>query len=133
VKAPLPLPADASVVGVGIDVVGVARMRTALTRTPGLATRVFSSRERDAADAHADTATRLASSFAVKEAVVKSLGVGLSDVTMREIELLDDERGSGLVVGGRVGVIAGARGVVSWVHRVDETAGRVVAVVVARG
>ena len=30
-------------------------------------------------------------SFAVKEAVVKSLGIGISDVTLRDIELLDGE------------------------------------------
>ena len=128
----LPLPPEATVVGVGIDVVGVARMRTALARTPGLAARVFSTREQRAAETHHDPAARLASSFAVKEAVVKSLGLGISDVTLRDIELLDGEGGAELVVGGPAGSVAAARGVVGWSHRVDASDRRVVAVVVPR-
>ncbi len=130
--ATLPLPPEATVVGVGIDVVGVARLRAALARTPGLAARVFSTRERRAADALDDSAARLACSFAVKEAVVKSLGLGISDVTLRDIELLDAEGGSELVVGGPAGAVAATRGVVGWSHRIDATDRRVVAVVVPR-
>jgi holo-[acyl-carrier protein] synthase len=133
VNGPLPLPADASVVGVGIDVVSVARMRMSLARTPGLAARVFSSREREAAEAHHDPATRYASSFAAKEAVVKSLGLGISDVTMRDIELVEGDRGPELVVGGRAGSVADGRGVASWIQRLDASDQRVVAVVVPVG
>jgi holo-[acyl-carrier protein] synthase len=133
VNGPLPLPADASVVGVGIDVVVVDRMRTALGRTPSLADRAFSSRERSAAEAHPDPAVRFASSFAVKEAVVKSLGVGISDVTLRDIEWVDGERGPELIVGGSAGSIAEARGVVEWTQRIDAADHRVVAVVVPLG
>jgi holo-[acyl-carrier protein] synthase len=145
VTASLPLPPEASVVGVGVDVVGIDRMRTALARTPGLAARVFSTRERRDAEAHRDTAARLACSFAMKEAVVKSLGMGLSDVTLRDIELLDIEQhrreggtevvtavGTELVVGGPAASVAGSRGVVAWTHRLDAGDGRVVAVVVPR-
>jgi holo-[acyl-carrier protein] synthase len=129
----LPLPADASVLGVGVDVVGIARMRTALSRTPGLGPRVFSSRERLAADEQPDAAARYASSFAVKEAVVKSLGIGLSDVTLRDIELVDRDHGPELVVGGHAGSVAESRGVVGWFHRIESTDRRVVAVVVPHG
>jgi holo-[acyl-carrier protein] synthase len=132
VTGPLALPADASVVGLGVDVVSVARMQTALARTPGLPARVFSVRERRAAEAHHDTATRLACSFAVKEAVVKSLGIGISGVTLRDIELLDGDDGPDLVVGGPAASVADSRGVVGWTHRIDVTDRRVVAVVVPR-
>ena len=132
-NGPLPLPADASVLGVGIDLVGIARMRAALARTPRLESRVFSSRERLGAEAHPDAAVRFASSFAVKEAVVKSLGIGLSDVTLHVIELVDGHHGPELVIGGHAGSVAESRGVVGWIHRIEITDRRVVAVVVPRG
>ena len=56
------------IVGVGIDVVEVARLARALERTPGLARRLFTDAERGLA------VERLAGRFAAKEAVAKALG-----------------------------------------------------------
>jgi holo-[acyl-carrier protein] synthase len=70
----------AGIVGVGIDVVDIARFGRALERTPALRERLFTERERHLA------LDSLAARFAAKEALAKVLGapVGMSwhDVTV---------------------------------------------------
>ncbi len=56
------------IIGVGIDVVDVARFEAALTRTPALRDRLFTAEERTLGVAS------LAARFAAKEALAKSLG-----------------------------------------------------------
>ena len=56
------------IVGVGVDVVDIARFTAILVRTPAVSTRVFTAREADA-----PTHT-LAGRFAAKEALAKALG-----------------------------------------------------------
>lgn len=56
------------IVGVGIDVVGVARFAETLERTPGLAERLFTIAERQR------TVASQAARFAAKEALAKALG-----------------------------------------------------------
>src|SRR5437588_4296514 len=56
------------IVGIGVDVVEIARIQTALTRTPGLGRRLFAQSERDLPVAS------LAARFAAKEATAKALG-----------------------------------------------------------
>ena len=56
------------IVGVGIDVVDVARFEETLRRTPGLSLRLFTEAERHL------PINSLAASFAAKEALAKSLG-----------------------------------------------------------
>lgn len=56
------------IVGVGIDVVDVARFEDTLRRAPGLSARLFTEAERHL------PINSLAASFAAKEALAKSLG-----------------------------------------------------------
>jgi holo-[acyl-carrier protein] synthase len=69
------------IIGVGIDVVDVARFIATLERAPGLRTRLFTPEER-----HLPPAS-LAARFAAKEAIAKALGApaGMSwqDATVR--------------------------------------------------
>ena len=71
------------IVGVGIDVVDVARFLATLERTPGLAERLFTEEERGMPP------TSLAARFAAKEAIAKAMGApgGMSwqDSTVRRI------------------------------------------------
>lgn len=71
------------IVGVGIDVVDVARFVATLERAPGLRERLFTPAERDM------PATSLAARFAAKEAIAKALGAppGMSwqDATVRRV------------------------------------------------
>ncbi len=56
--------------GIGIDVVDIARFATSLVRTPGLADRIFSQREK------ALPLSSQAARFAAKEALAKALSAG---------------------------------------------------------
>jgi holo-[acyl-carrier protein] synthase len=59
--------------GLGIDLLEVDRLESALARRPRLAERLFTPQERDFASGRARPATTLAARFCAKEAVAKAL------------------------------------------------------------
>ena len=75
-----------AVVGVGIDVVDIARFDEALRRTPGLAGRLFTPAE--AARPLASKAAR----FAAKEALAKALGAP-GDLDWHDAEVVSESSG----------------------------------------
>jgi len=100
-----------AVVGVGFDLVPVARMARSLERTPGLVRRLFTPAEQVAVAAGgAAVASAL---FAVKEAVMKALGGGIDTIGFTDIEV---SPGPPVVVGlsGRAATLAGLLGVGDW-------------------
>ncbi|HEU0132532.1 MAG TPA: holo-ACP synthase [Mycobacteriales bacterium] len=122
-----------AVVGVGVDVVDVARLARVLDRTPGVAERVFGDAERAyAAAAVAEVrARRLAARFAAKEAAAKALGAPRV-VRWREIEVVASDGGRpALRVTGRTAEAAAAAGIRSWHVSLTHDGGVAVAVVVA--
>ena len=75
-------------VGLGMDIVEIARMQRILERTPSFARKVFSQAERDYCEGTANPAVHYALRFAAKEAVVKALGTGFSQgVWVNDIEV----------------------------------------------
>ncbi|HWB78422.1 MAG TPA: 4'-phosphopantetheinyl transferase superfamily protein [Nannocystaceae bacterium] len=79
---------------IGLDVVEVARMERLLARTPEFA-RYFTAAERSACASARRPAERWALCFAVKEALLKSLGTGvLGSIPLRDIEVSIGERGA---------------------------------------
>jgi holo-[acyl-carrier protein] synthase len=64
-----------AVVGIGIDLIEIARLESALERRPRLGERLFTGAEREYAAARARPAQHLAARFCAKEAVAKSLGI----------------------------------------------------------
>jgi len=115
------------IVGVGIDVVDIARFEATLERTPALRERIFTVEER-----HLGIAS-LAARFAAKEALAKSLGapVGLHWTDARVVTN-DDGRPS-LEIGGTVLARANALGVDSFHLSLSHDAGVASAVVIAEG
>ncbi len=115
------------IVGIGVDIVSIARIETALDRTPKLAFRLFAQGERDLPVA------ALAARFAAKEATAKALGAppGLAwtDVEVRQ----DDSGRPELAVRGTVAQAARMRGVSRWHLSLSHDAGMSVAMVVAEG
>jgi holo-[acyl-carrier protein] synthase len=115
------------IVGVGIDVVDVARFGQTLERTPALLERLFTDEERSL------PLNSLAARFAAKEALAKALGapVGLEwhDCTVRR----GDDGRPHLVVKGTVEARADALGVRAVHVSLSHDAGIASAVVVAEG
>jgi holo-[acyl-carrier protein] synthase len=115
------------IVGVGIDVVDIGRFQASLERTPALAGRVFTERERPLPIAS------LAARFAAKEAVGKALG-NPGDLRWQDAEVCSAENGRPyLVVTGTVAARAAQLGVVRWHLSLSHDAGIASAMVVAEG
>ena len=74
------------IVGVGIDVVDIARFGASLARTPGLAQRLFTAQELTRPLAS------LAARFAAKEAAAKALGAP-GDMHWHDAEVVSQESG----------------------------------------
>jgi holo-[acyl-carrier protein] synthase len=74
----------------GIDLIEIERVERALARRPRLAERLFTSSERDYAEAHSRPGRHLAARFAAKEAAIKALGKPLPPA---QIEVVNAEGG----------------------------------------
>lgn len=114
------------IVGVGIDVVDIARLDRALARTPRLALRLFTD---------AEQSTRrpgsLAARFAAKEATAKALGAP-GGLRWRDAEVVSDDAGRPhLVLHGGVAEEAAAQGIRTWHLSLSHDGGVATAVVVA--
>ena len=115
------------IVGVGIDVVDIARFEQSLTRSPGLAIRLFTEGERGLPP------RSLAARFAAKEALAKALGAPRGLLwTDAEVVTGDGGRPS-LLVYGTVAAAAGRLGVTRWHLSLSHDAGIASAVVIAEG
>jgi holo-[acyl-carrier protein] synthase len=104
-----------SVVGVGVDLCEVDRMRRTLARTPGFADRVFTADEQAYCRRARDPAERFAARFAAKEAVLKALSAGLGACPFRDIEVVRASSGApAVVLHGAAATLAADRGVAGW-------------------
>ena len=117
--------------GLGIDAVDVPRFRDVLARSPRLVTRLFTAAERESAERRADATQMLAARFAVREAAMKALGVGLGAFDFHDVSVSSDPGGQPrLLVSGRAAQLAASRGVQQWhvsITHTDQTAIAVVA------
>ena len=115
------------IVGVGIDVVDVARFMQTLERTPGLRDRVFTAGEAVKPPAS------LAARFAAKEALAKALGAP-AGLLWRDAEVTTDDSGRPwLEITGSVAERAAQLGVQSLHLSLSHDAGIASAVVVLEG
>ena len=82
-------------VGLGVDIVEIARMRRVMERTPSFAAKVFTEAERAYCESKANPTTHYAARFAAKEAVCKALGTGIlvDGMRMTDVEVVRDSRG----------------------------------------
>ncbi len=115
------------IIGVGIDVVDIARFAATLQRAPRLRDRLFTATERDLPVAS------LAARFAAKEATAKALG---APVGMHWHDATVDRTSGGrphLIVSGTVAAVAQSLGVTTFHLSLSHDAGIASAVVVAEG
>lgn len=102
-------------VSLGTDVVDLDRFRLALRRTPGMVERVFTEGERAYALRKNDPTERLAARFAVKEATMKALGVGLGAFKFHDVEVTKARSGEpSLKLSGAAVDLAARRGINGW-------------------
>ena len=93
-------PALENQVGLGVDIVEIARMAAILKRTPRFKQRVFTAGEQEYCDKMASPEIHYATRFAAKEAVLKALGTGFSwgKCDPRHIEVCRNTKGRPYVV-----------------------------------
>ena len=102
-------------ISIGTDVVDLDRFRVALARTPRMVERVFTEGERAYALRKRDPTERLAARFAVKEATMKALGVGLGAFKFHDVEVVKARSGEpSLRLVGAAAALADKRGITSW-------------------
>jgi holo-[acyl-carrier protein] synthase len=82
-----------SVLGLGVDIVEIERMKTALERRPRIKERVFSHDERWYCEHKARPWVHYAMRFAAKEAVLKALGTGFSGMRFSDVEVVREGNG----------------------------------------
>ena len=104
--------------GVGVDIIAISRMKSVLeTSGQVFMDKAFTPWEQERAKTHPDTVAYAAMTFAAKEAIFKTFGIGWHfGVKLTEIEIQEGKYGEPLpVLSGRFAEIAAERGV-SRVH-----------------
>ena len=119
-------------IGIGVDLVEVDRMRSVLARTPTMIDKLFTPGERAYAQAANDPSERFAARFAAKEAVMKALRVGLGAVDWHDIEVIRSDSGAPeLVITGRALELAADLGGSRWLLTLTHTSTTAEAIAVA--
>lgn len=113
------------IVGIGVDVVDLARFERAVARTPALRVRLFTAAERNL------PLRSLAGRFAAKEALIKALGDATA-VTWQDMEVVSDgQRNPSFVLHNSVSAIARRRGITTVHLSMSHDAGVAIAYVIA--
>ena len=81
------------ITGLGVDIVEIDRMKTALERHPRMRERLFSVDERAYCDRRNRPEIHYALRFAAKEAVLKALGTGFAGMRFTDVEVVRDAGG----------------------------------------
>lgn len=101
------------ITGLGVDIVEIGRMATALERHPRMRERLFSAEERAYCDKRNRPEIHYALRFAAKEAVLKALGTGFAGMKFTDVEVVRDAGGRPAPrLSGRAKEVADSLGVV---------------------
>ena len=104
-----------SIKGIGVDAVDIERFRLSLDRTPSMRTRLFTQIELDYVASKADPVPSLAARFAAREAVMKSMGVGLGAFGFHDAWVERVESGLPVLrITGRAWELAVNRNITTW-------------------
>lgn len=118
------------IIGIGVDVVDIARFERALVRTPTLLSRLFAESEQ-LKDGQPMPLRSLAGRFAAKEALIKALGDS-TGVQWHDMRVVNDALGNpGFELQDSTRAIADARGITSIHLSMSHDAGIAIAYVVA--
>ena len=112
------------IVGCGIDLVKVERIEKIIKRWGNSFTsRIFTSLEGEYCEKKKNNKYQsYAGKFAAKEALLKSLGLGLKGANWKEIEVRNDELGQPIIdISGKLKNIASAKGVSKYFVSISHT------------
>jgi holo-[acyl-carrier protein] synthase len=101
-------------IGLGVDIITLSRMKDVLdTGGKVFMDKVFTAWEQERAENHSDRVAYLAMTFAAKEAIFKTFGIGWeTGVRLKEIEVRDGEHGEPIpVLTGKFAELASERDV----------------------
>ncbi len=90
--------------GTGLDIIAIDRIKKSLAKySPRFENKIFTDKEIIYCQSQADPGKHFAVCFAVKEAVSKSLGMGINhDIGFKDIEVVNQNSGKPIVkMGGR--------------------------------
>ncbi len=124
------------IVGVGVDIVAVARIQKLLDREKdGFLARAFTATERDYCLKRGRPAESLAARFAAKEAVMKVLGTGWAEgVGFLQVEVVRNDKGNpGLKLTGEAAAVAKKLGIGKLHLSLSHCTDHAVALAVAEG
>jgi len=120
------------IIGIGVDVVDLARFERAASRTPGLVPRLFAESERSTPERMLSLRS-LAGRFAAKEALIKALGDS-ANVRWHDMRVVADGNGNpSFELHGGVAEIAAAKGITDIHLTMTHDAGIALAWVLAEG
>ena len=120
------------IIGIGVDVVDLARFERATTRTPGVLSRLFAESEQWD-DGVRRSLSSLAARFAAKEAVIKAIGDS-TGVRWHDMAVVSDGlRNPSIVVCDALADIVQARGITAIHLSMSHDAGIAIAYVIAEG
>lgn len=115
------------ILGVGVDIVDIARFTRALERTPKLGLRLFTDAEREL------PVNSLAGRFAAKEALIKAFGDSGS-MTFHDMVVVNDELGKpSFNLSGAAAEMASTKGIDNVHLSISHDANAAVAFVIAEG
>lgn len=115
------------IIGVGIDLVDVARFESKLEKTDGLTERIFTSEE------IGSKTESLAGYWAAKEALIKALG-NPSGLSFQDVQVVKDDLGKPrLELSGETDIRASQMGIANWHLSISHDGGMAIAVVIAEG
>lgn len=86
------------ILGTGIDIIEIERIKNAINRNNKFLEKVFTSEEINYFISRNNNPCHIAGAFAAKEAVLKVLGTGLRDMEWRDIEIIRDSLGKPAVL-----------------------------------
>lgn len=120
------------IIGIGVDLVDVARFQRAASRTPRLLDRLFAHSEQRPEGRELPLRS-LAARFAAKEALIKALGDS-AGVRWHDIHVISDElRNPSFQLTGRIAEVALERGITTFHLSMSHDADLAIAYVIAEG
>lgn len=86
-----------NILDIGIDIVEIGRIKESLNKRGNFLKKLFTDKEIELFQSKGNSPQTIAGNFAAKEAISKSLGLGIRGYNFKDIEILRDELGKPIV------------------------------------